>query len=209
MTGHTGFQERLRAELLHMVDERREHPVPEPPTRHGLFASAALMAVTAAAVAIAMSATGPIERADPPTPAPTVEQVGYVVNQLPNGLVRVALTSPQGAAGLQRALNAVGIPAVVIEKTRDCTEAPPIPVDWDPSAFMPNAEDIAALDIDARDQPGVFIRPSALPANSYLLVTYIPDSPHLGISFRPVRTPPTCVAPEPHDDPRSAPTRTS
>jgi hypothetical protein len=209
MTAPTGFQERLRAELLHVVNERQEHPAPGRRKLHGLFASAGLMAVAAAAVAFAMSASGPIEPTGPSGPAPTVDQVGYSVKQVPNGLVQVALTSPQGAAGLQRALNAVGIPAVVIEKTRDCTEAPPIPVDWDPSAFMPSAEDIAALDIGEHGSSGVFLRPAALPANSYLLVSYMPGQENLGISFRPVWTPPTCLAPDHNDRPGHVPTRTS
>lgn len=180
------FKERLRAELVEFVEERRPEPAPRRRRRRWAWRVAVPVGVTAAVVAAAL--VSGTHRPEPPVATPMViDEVGFSIEVKPDGIVEITLDDPAGAKALERRLNELGFRAVVLVSTADCAEAAPPMV-------VPANEFIAG--IGARG--GLEIRPSVLPADAYLLIVYRDaedqypnDGPGMTM-IGAVRTPPSC-----------------
>lgn len=105
MTTSNRFEDRLLAELRHVVAAR---PAPDVITRHERRRTRFVLAgagVAAATAAVAIVATG-----SDVTPSASA---AYAVQPRPDGSVSVSIRSLSDAAGLQSKLRAAGVPAVV------------------------------------------------------------------------------------------------
>ena len=110
----TTFEDRLLTELRAVVAARPE-PAAAPPRRARNRLAVSAAAAAAAAAAIVAATTGG-------TPS------AYAVEQTPTGAVTVHIRSLSDAAGLQRALRAKGVPAVVSYAAHSaCAPGPPRP----------------------------------------------------------------------------------
>jgi hypothetical protein len=159
MNAPTGFRDRLRTELVELVEGRRPEPAPR---RHRAWRFALPVGVTAAAAAAALWIGTPHENRERPVPTPVVvNEVGFRLEIEPDGIVEVALQDPAGAKGLERKLNELGFRAVVMVDDRGCTEPAP-------QIAVPAETLLAGIG----DHGETRFRTSVLPPDAYLLIVY-------------------------------------
>ncbi|MEW2399220.1 hypothetical protein [Streptomyces sp. NPDC046862] len=117
MSMPTGFKQRLASELTAMATE----PAPVPATRapaRGLRTRIALGAVVTAAAAAAVVV---------PTVSGTGGSPAYAVTRQDDGSLVLELNRAEGAPGLQKRLNSMGVRAAVLEGDDNCfTGEPPL-----------------------------------------------------------------------------------
>jgi hypothetical protein len=91
-----------------------------------------------------------------------IHEVGYSIGLKPDGIVEITLVDPAGAKALERRLNELGIRAVVLISSADCTEPKP-------ETIITREPLIAGF---GAGKYALRIRTSVIPADAHLRIVY-------------------------------------